>query len=414
MEFFNSKDMDILHHYIFLGHSQFCYENIIKTGQLKRITEQYDINELVCFSKSGRAVKQDPLLLCVAILYLSNTDQHTSICEGITSICRIPTDLFKLMNIVANGSHLREDFKNLKDVKNFIEMIRNNPLKKKKEKKAEKKTKNGEEDNICEQNGTIQDDNVDEKVWKFVQKHKFIEKWYIDTKKTAVDLLYLMTKYKKRCGWNHKTIIRNGHFKFQGDSDGKCNKKCDEKENDNSKEEVANVLWTGGNCSLVMRYILHGIDRLMEVNAKYRDYFEKDEKLTGINEIDNQVLSAINVLEKSKANYKDDQVEHINRVAELITNFIRTPKIPENLDKITFTVGIKVVDKCEESKIRVAVPGGDLDFAANSTVQMCDKYVYGPLHRFHFCIEHLPTNLYNKKKVRYLFLIICVLCQNVT
>ena len=112
---------------------------------------------------------------------------------------------------------------------------------------------------------------------KFISDREFVERWYLDPKKTALDLLYQLSKFRKRFGWSHEMILHHGRFPFpdMGSNDER------------------------GDIGMVIFYSLHGLKRLTNRFSRYRDLFIKDCH-TGLDQLTSRVVGAVKVIERSK------------------------------------------------------------------------------------------------------------------
>ena len=131
-------------------------------GQQRRAT----IDSVIHFIRSGRAVKRKPMIAALAYSTshstgnrAADTEIRQAVYSSLPEVFQTPSDLFQLFQFEAQFSNHRMSA------------------------------------GRC--------------------KRSAVGKWY--NGKTSMNLAYLVTKYKKRCGWSHRDMLRVAHVKPNSD-----------------------------------------------------------------------------------------------------------------------------------------------------------------------------------------------------
>merc|ERR1712183_665254 len=113
IKLYDVEPVDVLLHFNILSSSRSYYHQLIQRGELTKLIQErtWLIEKLACMRASGRSVDQKAVLLSAGIYYILHEDKRQIFIDNINKLCRIPTDLFALMNIVANEDVVRNNFK---------------------------------------------------------------------------------------------------------------------------------------------------------------------------------------------------------------------------------------------------------------------------------------------------------------
>lgn len=200
---FDLDGIQILDHFILLGASKYSNMDLIEDVMEKLIQmmnktpEMADrvfdkINEI---NKEKRNYTMDAFFLCLAVCYWKSNNGKIKIREGINKLCRIPTHLFTLVDMLLKFNDWGEESHG----KKFYEFLLKH-----------KGSFNGEVTGRKKPKALAQP----KKMSTFVPSLKFVQKWYSDPKKTTEDLLLLLTKYSRREKLDHKKLLQYCHVNF--------------------------------------------------------------------------------------------------------------------------------------------------------------------------------------------------------
>ncbi|KAJ3316754.1 60 kDa SS-A/Ro ribonucleoprotein, partial [Blyttiomyces sp. JEL0837] len=153
------------------------------------------VKTVVEVSDSGRAAKQDTGILVLALcIRLGDDATRKAAYASIGKVCRIPTTLFQLLTFTSTlegkapaGVEVKEQVKKEGDDMETVDLGVNKTTSKRKMKKSPAYCGRG---------------------WGRGMR-KAIGNWY--NEKEVGDLVFTVTKYKNREGWNHADVLRVAH-----------------------------------------------------------------------------------------------------------------------------------------------------------------------------------------------------------
>lgn len=248
-----------------------CLQNLL---QQKRHEEVLDI--ITQYSREGRVPREDPILTVLALCagHEDNEIKKAAL-NRVVKICNIPTKLFRFLELTQDDIYRQREKNPIVPQKPKV-----NSKKRKKEKvltssmevmtigEGTKQPSENTDTSMepCENNDTSMEPSQkkiknDDSAGKAVPakpakkskpqkvkekksmgwgrlRRKTISQFYVDPNKDACRLLYLMTKYKQRHNWSHKSVVSYCHPKVPKDQDDTAPK------------------------NLAIRYCLHGYEKI--------------------------------------------------------------------------------------------------------------------------------------------------------
>ncbi|KAJ3204813.1 60 kDa SS-A/Ro ribonucleoprotein, partial [Dinochytrium kinnereticum] len=147
------------------------------------------VNMVLEVSKGGRGARQDPGVVVLALcLRFGDRETRDAGYRAIVEVCRTPTTLFRLISFtttLSNQSHLQILFQESASSQCDGEEPHPDSV----QRPAYPPLKNG-------------------KGWGRSMR-KALSEWY--NSRSAESLLFIVTKYRTRCGWTHRDVIRLAH-----------------------------------------------------------------------------------------------------------------------------------------------------------------------------------------------------------
>jgi 60 kDa SS-A/Ro ribonucleoprotein len=326
-----------------------CLQALLDKNRHKEVLET--ITE---YSLSGRVAKEDPILSILALCAgHENMEIRKAAFGKVVQICNIPTKLFKFLDLTQDAidnkrekhppppQKFRSENRRKRPVEKSLESLKLEDGKPKEPSEsmdtslepAKKKKKEKVEPDFKKVNAIARKSSG----WGRMRR-KAISEFYVDEKKDAARLLYLVTKYKQRHNWSHKAVVGYAHPKMSGENEATKN--------------------------LVLKYCTRGYQKIEKECAELATKPGVDEKMS-------EIINYISIIEKvnklSPANDGDEE----KLLTILKTYGIREK--PTEFTSVTVTTTMTNAEPVENKE------------GKKSSIQIVR--------------EHLPTGFLNSKKV---------------
>ena len=324
-----------------------CVENLLLQKRHEDVLET--IKE---YSVSGRIAKEEPILQILSLCAgHEDVEIRRAALRRVVDICNIPTKLFKFLDLTQDridinreknppiAQRYKSDKKRKIPIAKTLETLNINDNKPKEPSESTdtslepiaKRKKEKEVPDLKKVNTIPRKSSG----WGRMRR-KAIAAFYVDENKDAARLLYLLTKYKQRHNWSHKTVIGYAHPKIVGENEATKN--------------------------LVLRYCTRGYEKVQNECTELATKAGVDEKMS-------EIINYIKVIEDvGKLSPSNDGDE------EKLLTILRTYGIrdrPKEFTAITTMNNDSPVENVQGRKCSIQIVR-----------------------------EHLPTAFLNSKKVR--------------
>ncbi|KAI8921750.1 trove domain-containing protein [Entophlyctis helioformis] len=195
----------------YVGQSTLTADNVDSVSKLIHAGRGTDVVDLVVeYSSNGRAAKQDPGILVLAMCArLGDDATRTKAYDAVSTVCRIPTTLFQFLSF-STAIRKPADAAATAATKSA----------------AVKASKNGRVEKAA---------GAGRGFGKGFRKA--LAKWY--NSKSPRDLAFLCAKYKNRNGWSHTDVLKVAHIKPASASHDKLFRRLVRKDAEEAEAEAA-------------------------------------------------------------------------------------------------------------------------------------------------------------------------------